>query len=152
MDRTDKAILKALEGDARLSFADLGERVGLSKSPCWNRVQTLEASGAITGYHAALSAKALGIETFAFVQLSIAFDRHDAFETAVRAHPSIIACHATVGESDYLLQVATRSMADLDDFLRDELWRLPGVKRFTTTIAMRAVKTDGSLLAAADAP
>lgn len=147
MDRIDHALLLALEAEGRLSFADLGERVGLSKSPCWKRVHALEQTGVISGYRAVIDPLRLGLDTAAFVQIVVAFDQHDAFEQAVRKHPRILSAHATVGEADYLLQVLAPGMAALDDFLRQELWRLPGVQRFTTTIAMRTIKPMGSITA-----
>jgi len=147
IDQIDRQILAALEADARLSFAGLGEAVGLSKTPCWKRVQALEAAGAIRGYHAALDPSALDLGTAAFVQISVRFDTHETFEDAVRAHPMIVACHATVGDTDYLAQILARDMADLDVFLRTELWRLPGVERFITIIAMREIKSGGSIAA-----
>lgn len=147
MDRIDLALLTNLEAEGRLSFADLGERVGLSKSPCWKRVQGLEDQGVIQSYKAVVDPMKLGLETTAFVQVTIAFDRHEAFEQAVVKHPRILAAYATVGEADYLLQVLTRNMTKLDDLLRQELWRLPGVQRFATTIAIRTIKADGSILA-----
>jgi len=145
LPRVDLAILTRLEADARLSYAELGEAVGLSKSSCWKRVQGLEQAGAIRGYRAQVDPAALGLETVAFVAVTVAFDRHAEFERAVIDHRVILACHATIGEADYLLQVITPSMVHLDDFLRQELWRLPGVQRFTTTMAMRTIKTDGAL-------
>ncbi len=146
MDRFDEAILRELEAEGRLSFAELGERTGLSKSPCWKRVQGLEASGVIRGYRADLDPVALGLSTLAFVQVTVAFAHHEGFEQAVAAHPSVLSCHATVGATDYLLQVIMPSMTALDDFLRQSLWRLPGVERFTTTLAMRTIKENGRLM------
>ena len=145
MDRFDEAILRELEADGRLSFADLGERTGLSKSPCWKRVQALEASGVIRGYRANLDPAALGLSTLAFVQVTVAFERQEAFEQAVAAHPAVLSCHATVGATDYLMRVIMPSMNALDEFLRQILWRLQGVERFTTTLAMRTIKDNGLL-------
>jgi Lrp/AsnC family transcriptional regulator, leucine-responsive regulatory protein len=147
MDRIDLAILLALEADGRLSFADLGEQVGLSKSPCWKRVHALEQAGVIQGYKAIVDPLAIGLETTAFIQVVVAFDQHDAFEAAVLRHPRILSAHATVGEADYLLHVIAPGMPALDEFLRQELWRLPGVQRFVTTMAMRTIKPLGSVTA-----
>lgn len=151
LDRVDRAILAALEQEGRLSFADLGERVGLSKSPCWKRVQGLEEAGLIRGYRAVIDPDKAGGTILAHAYITIAFDAHDAFEQAVQAHPCILACHATVGEADYMLTLLTRDLATLDDFLRNELWRFPGVKRFTTTLALRTIKSEGSVMAAVGA-
>jgi Lrp/AsnC family leucine-responsive transcriptional regulator len=152
LTKIDLAILARLEADARLSYADLGEAVGLSKSAAWKRVQGLELAGAVRGYRALIDPAALGLETVAFVAVTVAFDRHAEFEQAAIRERLILACHATIGEADYLLQVITPSMAELDHFLRQELWRLPGVQRFTTTMAMRTIKTDGPLTQALPGP
>lgn len=149
LEKLDLAILTRLESDARLSYAELGETVGLSKSSCWKRVQALERTGVIRGYRALVDPPAVGLETVAFVAVVVAFDRHAAFEQAAVRHRSILACHATIGEADYLLQVATPSISALDYLLRQELWRLPGVQRFNTTMAMRTIKRDGLLMEAA---
>jgi len=146
MDRLDIAILRELEADGRLSFADLGERTGLSKSPCWKRVQALEASGLIRGYKARLDPQSLGLTSLAFVQVTVAFEKHQNFEAAIQEIACVVSCHATVGATDYLLQVFTPSMTALDEFLRLVLWKLPGVERFSTTLAMRTIKEDGGLM------
>ncbi len=148
LSKTDMAILALLESDARLSYADLGEAVGLSKSSCWKRVQALERDGVLRGYRALIDPAAAGLTTVAFVAVTVTFDQHAAFETAAIGHRLILACHATLGEADYLLRVITPTMAELDDFLRQELWRLPGVQRFTTTMAMRTIKSDGPIMRA----
>ncbi len=147
LDRIDRAILTTLEEDGRLSFAELGDRVGLSKSPCWKRVQALEDAGVIQGYQAVIDPASLGAGILAFANITIAFEQHEAFERAVMAHPLVLECHATVGEADYVLKLMTRDLTALDDFLRHELWRIPGVKRFTTTLTMRTIKSHGSVMA-----
>lgn len=147
LDRIDREILAILEEEGRLSFAELGERVGLSKSPCWKRVQALEEAGIIKGYRASIDHARLGASTLAFAHISIAFEKHEAFERAIVAHPCVLDCHATVGEADYVLRLLTRDLAALDEFLRHELWRFPGVIRFTTTLTMRTIKSGGSVMA-----
>jgi Lrp/AsnC family leucine-responsive transcriptional regulator len=147
LDRIDRALLSALEGDARLSFASLAETVGISKSPCWKRVQALEEANVIVGYHAAIDPGAVGLGTTAFVRLTVRFDEHQAFEAAVQAHPMVMACHATIGDFDYLLQVLARDLPDLDQLLRAELWRLPGVEKFVTTLSIREIKRSAPVTA-----
>ena len=146
LDRIDRALLTALERDARQSFAQLGEAVGLSKTPAWKRVQALEAAGVIAGYRALINPQAVGLEIQAFVQVEVAFERHDAFEAAVKRHASVLACTATAGDADYVLEVRARTMPDLDQLLRQELCRLPGVKRFSTTIGMKIIKAHGGVM------
>jgi len=149
LDAADKRILAALEQDARLSFAGLGEVAGLSKTPSWKRVQAMEKAGVITGYRAVIDPAAIGLGTSAFVHVSIEFDRHEAFERAVLDEAAVLTCHAVVGDFDYLLLVMTCGVPDLDDFLRNRLRRLPGVRHFNTTLAMRDVKPRAYLTDAA---
>jgi Lrp/AsnC family leucine-responsive transcriptional regulator len=151
VDSHDFSILAALEEDARQPFAALAERVALSKTPCWNRVRELERRQVIRGYHASLDPRALGLNLTSFVQVRVEFGRHGDFERAVREHPAIIECFTTAGEEDYLLKVVSADVEHLDSLLRDELCRLPGVARFSTTICLKRIKETGSLTRAAAA-
>lgn len=149
MDRFDHAILAEMEADARQSFGAIAERVGLSKTPCWTRVQALERSGAITGYRATVDPHALGLKLNAYVQVTIDFGMHEAFERAVIAHAAILDCYTIAGPGDYLLHVITADIERLDTLLREELCMLPGVNRFSTTICMKKIKHTASITAAA---
>lgn len=144
MDSIDLKIMAALEDNGRLSFTLLGEKIGLSKTPCWSRVKELEASGAIEGYSARVSPQALGLGIRALVHVVVSFDRYQAFEEAIIQHPAVRCCHAVTGEYDYVLEVLAPDMSALDDLLRQELSRLPGVSRFNTSITTRMIKEAGS--------
>lgn len=144
MDAVDIKILTALEGDGRISFTQLGEKIGLSKTPCWSRVKELEASGAIEGYSARVSPQALGLGIRALVHVVVSFDQYQPFEDAIIKHRAVRCCHAVTGEYDYVLEVLATDMAALDDLLRQELSRLPGVSRFNTSITTRMIKEAGS--------
>src|SRR3546814_12352278 len=100
MDRLDWKIIAALEEDGRRSFAELGEAVGLSKSPCWSRVRGLEGSGVIRGYTARLDPFALGLALQSFVEVRISLDAHADFEAAVMAPPALYDGQPTAGERD----------------------------------------------------
>lgn len=147
LSRIDLSILRILEADARISFAALAERVGLSKSPCWTRVQALEKQGVITGYRARIDAKAVGKGLTVFALATVDFAQAEAFEAAVLRHPAVTDCHSTAGAGDYLLRIVAADVADLDHLLRKELSQLPGVQRYTTTVCMKAIKEDGMLTA-----
>lgn len=151
MDKIDRKLLAELERDSRQSFVALGEAVGLSKTPCWSRVQELERSGAIQGYHAALSPAALGLAMTAYIEVVIESSRRAAFEDAVRRSPIVIECRTMAGAADYLVKIFCRDADQLDSILRHELTLLPGVQHTRTTICLKAVKTDGSLAEAAAA-
>jgi Lrp/AsnC family transcriptional regulator, leucine-responsive regulatory protein len=146
LDKTEVALLRALENDARLSFAELGDKVGLSKTPCWSRVQDLEKRGIIKGYRAEVDPAAIGLHIHAFVQVSITAAKLTEFEAAVARHPSIVQCFATAGDGDYLLQILVPGIGDLDQLLRLEISRLPGVQRITTTVCVKAIKQRSSTI------
>lgn len=143
MQKIDLQIISTLEGDARISFAELGESVGLSKTPCWNRVQNLHKSGVITGYAARLDPMTLGLNIRALVHVVVNFEHYQAFEKAILAHKAVRSCHAVTGEFDYVLEVLAKDITDFDQLLRAEMSRLPGVQRFNTSISTRMVKQDG---------
>lgn len=138
--KSDIEIIAHLEANARQSFTALSEAVGMSKTPCWSRVKALENDGAIMGYSARVDPKKLGLNLRALVRIVVDFDQHEAFEAAVIAHSSIYQCHSITGDFDYLLDVLARDIDSLDLLLRQDLSRLPGVQRFSSTISTRLVK------------
>jgi Lrp/AsnC family leucine-responsive transcriptional regulator len=146
LDRTDRAILHALEADARLSFGDLADAVGISKTPCWNRVRALEQARVIAAYRAEIDPAQLGLELHAFVRVTLDSRRHGEFEAAVMRHRSVLECHATTGDGDYLLHVLVAGIAALDGFLRNEVSRMPGVQRLHTTVGTKVIKSGASIL------
>lgn len=143
MDAVDFKILAALEDEGRISFTVLGEKVGLSKTPCWTRVKELEASGAIEGYGARVSPQVLGLGIRALVHVVVSFDQYQSFEDAIIKHRAVRCCHAVTGEYDYVLEVLAPDMSALDELLRQELSCLPGVSRFNTSITTRMIKDAG---------
>jgi Lrp/AsnC family transcriptional regulator, leucine-responsive regulatory protein len=147
LEQIEVSILRALEEDGRLSYAELGEKVGLSKTPCWSRVRDLEQRGIIRGYRADIDAAALGLQLHAFVQVTIDSVKHAEFEAAVQHHPAIIECFTTAGQADYLLHVLVRGIAELDELLRAQLSRLPGAQRLVTTVGMKTIKRGGPVMA-----
>ena len=146
LDKTDRAILRALERDARLSYGELAEAVGLSKTPCWARVRELERTRVISAYRAEIDPARLGLELHAFVQVTVDSRRHAEFEAAVTRHRSILECYTTAGQGDYLLHALVGGIGALDELLRNDIARIPGVQRLTTTVGMKAIKCRGSIM------
>ncbi len=142
LDRIDLALLRALLANARATQVELGERIGLSPTACARRIAALEASGVITGYHAALDLRALGFEVTLLVTITLDRQREDylaAFEAAVGACPNVTACFLLSGGSDYLLQVMARDIPDFERIHKEQISRLPGVARIQTSFAIREV-------------
>lgn len=93
-------ILRALERNGRMSFSDLAEEVGLSKTPSGARVRELERQEVITGYRAEIDPGRVGLQLHAFVQVTITATRHADFEAAVLREKSVLECYTTAGQSD----------------------------------------------------
>lgn len=150
-DRIDRAILSALLADGRMSNAQLAERVGLSPSPCWQRVRKLEQAGVISGYSATIDQKRLGPgET---VIIEVILDRHDdevleAFGRAMVAMPEVLEVYLTTGEYDYLIKVAVDGTAGYEEFLRRKLYKVPGIRHSRSSFALRCLKRVQSYLPA----
>lgn len=142
LDQIDSSILNQLQDNARLPMVDLAGRVGLSPSACSRRVEQLEKSGVIEGYHAAISNKALGQSITAIVHISL--DRQsgsvlEQFEHAAAQCPHIAACFLMSGEYDYILRVTAHDMEEFEHIHKNWLSTLPGVSRVQSSFSMRTV-------------
>ena len=145
MNAHDLHILRLLESDGRMSFSELANQVGMSKTPCWNKVKELQKQGVIQGYKAIINPLAVGLEIVAIVHVVVRFDESSAFEEAIHLHRNIVSCEAVTGDFDYVLKVFAPNIAELDQLLRKEISRIPGVARFSTAIATRTIKSDAPL-------
>jgi DNA-binding Lrp family transcriptional regulator len=148
IDDRDRAILRELMRDGRLTNADLAERVHLSPSACLRRVRALEESGLIAGYAMLLDPAAAGLPGAAFI--SVTLDQQgraalDRFEAQVRRHAEIIECYLLAGAADYLLRVAYRDAHDFERIHTEIITRLPGVSRVQSTMTLRTVKKTTAL-------
>ncbi|ANK85425.1 MULTISPECIES: Lrp/AsnC family transcriptional regulator [Rhizobium] len=142
LDTIDLAILKVLQADARITNAELAERIGLSPSACSRRLDILERSGVIDGYHARLSHKALDYKMIAIVHISLSgqFAKTLAeFESAVKLCPNVLVCYLMSGEYDYILRVAARDLEDYERIHRDWLSALPHVVKINSSFALREI-------------
>jgi len=148
LDDRDRAILRALMVDGRLSNVDLAEKVHLSPSACLRRVRMLEESGLIQGYVMLLDPVRAGLAGAAYVSVTLEQQGRatlDRFEADVRRHPEIIECYLLAGSADYLLRVAFRDARDFERIHTDILTQLPGVSRVQSTLALRTVKKTTAL-------
>lgn len=142
LDKIDIAILDTLQRDGRISNAALADKVGLSQSACSRRLDSLEASGVIRGYHAHLSDAALGHRMTAIVHISLSgqFEKSLAeFEAAVKRCPNVLSCHLMSGEYDYILRVSARDLADYERIHKEWLTGMPHVIKINSSFALREV-------------
>ncbi|MET7493077.1 Lrp/AsnC family transcriptional regulator [Streptomyces sp900116325] len=148
MDALDRKILTELQMDGRLTVTELAARVQLSVSPCHRRVRDLEREGAIRGYRAVVDHAAVGLNFEALVFATLRWEDRDtvtAFEEAVTAIPNVIQAQRLFGEPDYLVRVATTDLAAYQQLYDQQLARLPGVQRLTSTLVMKHVIDDRPL-------
>ena len=134
LDRYEKKILEILQEDARISSSDLAEKVGLSQSPCWRRVNMLEESGVIRKRVVLVDRKKVGLraQVFAQVKLSAHGRAHLAdFEAAIADIPEVIECYVLMGTVDFLLRVVTVDIESYESLFFEKLSRLPGVQEIT---------------------
>ena len=148
LDRIDRAILNALSRNARMSLTELGQVVGLSKTPVAARVRRLEEDGIISGYHAQLSTQKLGLDHVAFVEVRLTETREAAlaaFNAAVHQLVEVEECHLIAGGFDYLLKVRTTDIASYRKVLSEDISTLPHVASTSTYVSMEAVKDRGTV-------
>ncbi|MBB5572350.1 MULTISPECIES: Lrp/AsnC family transcriptional regulator [Rhizobium] len=142
IDTIDRSILRVLQQNARITNAELAEKVGLSPSACSRRLDILEKDGVIGGYHARLSHKALDYKMIAIVHISLSgqFAKTlSEFETAVKRCPNVLVCYLMSGEYDYILRVAARDLEDYERIHRDWLSALPHVVKINSSFALREI-------------
>lgn len=148
LDAIDRAILRELQHDAKLSNVDLAQRVHLSPSACLRRVKQLEDAGVIAQYVALLNPKAIGQPGTSFTIVNVERTTPDtlrSFEQAVRDQPQILDCFYVAGSNDYLLRFTYRDAEDLEQFHAEVLSRLPGVVRSNSMLVLRTVKRTTAL-------
>ncbi len=142
LDRIDIAILESLQKDGRMANATLAERVGLSQSACSRRLDNLEKSGVIRGYHAQLSNNALGHRMTAIVHISLSgqFEKTlSEFEAAVKRCPNVLSCHLMSGEYDYIVRIAAKDLQDYERIHKEWLTAMPHVTKINSSFALREV-------------
>jgi len=148
LDKIDRKILAVLQQDGRISITDLAEQVGLSVTPCGERVKRMEKERVILGYHARLDPHALELSLLVFVEIKLSAKSGVIFEQFKREIiklPSVLECHLVSGDFDYLIKARIPGMADYRTLLGDILLALPGAQESRSYIVMEEVKETLSL-------
>ena len=148
LSKIDKRILTVLQRDGRITYSALAEKVGLTTTPCIERVRKLEREGYIQKYTAILNPEKLQAGLVVFVQINL--DRNSkelfhAFRDAVLALPEVQECHLVSGSFDYLVKARLADMSAYREFLEETLLNVPGVLSSTSIVVMEAVKETLSL-------
>ncbi|MGJ7579707.1 winged helix-turn-helix transcriptional regulator [Variovorax sp. RHLX14] len=149
IDRTDRKILDILQRQGRISMTELAEQIGLSTSPCTERVKRMERDGVITGYHARLSPVALGKTLLVFVEIKLASKSDEVFEKVRKEllHvPDVQECHLVSGGFDYLVKARLGGMSEYRRLLGDVLKKLPVEAESHSYIVMEEIKETMALV------
>jgi len=155
LDKIDRQILRILQREGRISYVDLGERVGLSTTPCMERVKRLEREKFIISYGARLNPQKLQANLLVFVEISLTTKSASIFEDFRRAAiklPHVMECHLVSGDFDYLVKARISEMASYRKLLGDILLKLPGVRESKSYIVMEEIKETLELPVPDDTP
>lgn len=143
IDKIDRQIMQQLASDGRLSNKEIAEQVGLSPSPCWQRIRRLEKEGYIKGYTAIFDQEKLGFSETVIIEVTL--DRHDeeissVFDSTIAALPEVLEVHLVSGEYDYFIKVAVNGTRGYEKFLREKLYKIPGVRHSRSVFSLKCLK------------
>ncbi len=147
-DRRDRAILRELQQDSRLTMQELARKVDMSSSAVWRRIRALEEDGVIDRFAVIVNPRKAGFLLSSMTLVTLA--RHeqtnvDNFVTEVQRHPEVLECFATSGEADYHLRVVVEDIEAYNRFLDDFILKLPGVLQVRSNIILKEIKMDTAL-------
>ena len=153
VDKFDLAILKVLQEDARASLQDISKRVGLSPTPCWNRIRKMEAEGVIQGYTVRIDPAAIGFTETVIVQVTLESHTDETlydFGRTLEQIPEVLEAYLVSGDYDYYIRIAVKDTRDYERLLRERLYRIPGIRHSKSSFVLRTLKE--SLIPLSSAP
>jgi len=153
VDKFDLAILKVLQEDARASLQDISKRVGLSPTPCWNRIRKMEADGVILGYTVRIDPAAIGFTETVIVQVTLESHTDETlydFGRTLEQIPEVLEAYLVSGDYDYYIRIAVKDTRDYERLLRERLYRIPGIRHSKSSFVLRTLKE--SLIPLSSAP
>ena len=143
LDKFDVAILEALQRDARLSLQELGKQIGLTASPCWTRIRRMEEAGVIEGYSVRVNPEKVGLSET--VILHVTLDSHSdealfEFGRMLEDIPEVLEAYLVSGDYDYYIRVAVEGTRGYERFLRERLYKIPGIRTSKSSFVLRRLK------------
>jgi len=143
IDKFDLAILAVLQQDARASLQDISRRVGLSSTPCWNRIKKMEADGVIQGYTVRVDAPSIGLTETVIVQVTLESHTDETlyeFGKTLEQIPEVLEAYLVSGDYDYYIRIAVKDTRDYERLLRERLYRIPGIRHSKSSFVLRTLK------------
>lgn len=143
LDQIDHKILRYLQENARMTNAELADKVGLSPTPCLRRLRRLEADGIIKGYHTEIDREALGVNVTVIILVKL--EREDdktlrEFEAAIKSRSEVMECYLVTGKFDYFIRVVVPSLAAYETFLSETMLRMPNIATVESSFTLREVE------------
>ena len=143
IDRVDREIIRLLQQDADLSAAAIGEKIGLSQSPCWRRIQRLREEGLIRGQAMRFDRKKLGFDVLVFAQVKLTAhgrSKVPEFAETIRQFPEVQECHLVLGNIDFLLRIVARDIEEYERFFFEKLSHLAEIQEVHSNIVLSEIK------------
>ncbi len=143
LNNLDLKLLKLLQQDARMSTAELADKVGLSQSPCWRRICRLEEAGVIRKKVALLDNEKVGMKVVVFTAVHLSTHHGKTlqeFEQRVKNFPEVVECYTMTGSMDYMLKIVTKDMHHYEKFAREHLAQIPNIREMHSNVAITRIK------------
>ncbi|MFT6957469.1 MAG: Lrp/AsnC family transcriptional regulator [Halieaceae bacterium] len=148
LSKSDIEILKMVQSDATLTTAAIAEKINLSQSPCWRRVNRLEQEGLITRRVAVLDRQALGMDVVVFATINLTSTGRQnllEFEQEIVRHPEVMECYTMTGIWDYMIKIVTRDIRHYEAFVRNTLTTSPSIRELHSHVAVTEIKNSTEL-------
>ena len=143
LDHTDRRILELLQNEPGINAAAIGEKIGLSQSACWRRIQRLRDEGVITDQHVKLDREKVGLNTMVFAHVKLTSHGRSNladFSDAVSKYPEVLDCYVVLGNVDFLLRIVTKDIKAYEQFFFEKLSQLPGIQEVNSSIVLSDIK------------
>lgn len=143
LDHIDRRILEILQTEPGVNATAIGERIGLSQSACWRRIQSLREQGVIKEQTVRLDREKVGLNTMVFAHVKLTSHGRGNltdFADAVRDFPEVLDCYVVLGNFDYLLRIVTEDIKAYEQFFFEKLSQLPGIQEVNSSIVLSETK------------
>ncbi len=148
LDPTDRKILDLLQREPGINASAIGERIGLSQSACWRRIQRLREEGVFEDHPVILNREKVGLTTMVFAHVKLTSHGRSnisAFADAVRKYPEVMECYVLLGNVDFLLRIVAEDIKAYEQFFFEKLSQLPGIQEVTSSIVLSDIKHSTAL-------
>ncbi len=143
LDHIDRRILEILQTEPGVNATTIGERIGLSQSACWRRIQSLREEGVIKEQTVRLDREKVGLNTMVFAHVKLTSHGRGNltdFADAVNEFPEVLDCYVLLGNVDYLLRIVTEDIKAYEQFFFEKLSQLPGIQEVNSSIVLSEAK------------